>query len=81
MYPEANIWSAFHCSHAAETALLKVLNYLRFYLNESRALMCIGLDLSAVSDIIDNQFLFEILNKKIGLHHVVSLFTKCFPSN
>ena len=38
--------SAFRCSHSTETALLKVFNDLLCYLDESRAVMYIGLDLS-----------------------------------
>ena len=43
--------------------------------------MYIGLDLSAAFDIIDHQFLFEILAKRIGLPSVVLLFTKNYLSN
>ena len=41
----------------------------------------IGLDLSAAFDIIDYQFLFEILAKKIGLQLVVLLFIKNYLSH
>ena len=57
--------SAFRCSHSMETALLKVFNEILCYLDESRSVMYVGLDLSAAFD-IDHQFLFEILSKKIG---------------
>ena len=73
--------SAFRCSHSTETALLKVFNDLFFYLDESRSVMHIGLDLSAVFDIIDHQSLFETLGKKIGLLSVVLLFIKNYLSN
>ena len=48
--------SAFRCLHSMETALLKVFNDLLCYLDESRSVIYIGLDLSAVFDIIDLQF-------------------------
>ena len=44
-------------------------------------MMYIGLDLSAACDIIDNQFLHEILAKRIGLQPVVLLFIKNYLSN
>ena len=64
-----------------ETVLLKVLNDLLSYPNESRSAIYIGLDLSAAFDIIDHQFLIEILAKGIGLLSVVLLFFKNFLSN
>ena len=42
--------------------------------------MYIGLDLSAAFDIVDHQFLFEILAKRIGLQSVVLLFIKNYLS-
>ena len=68
--------SAFRCSHSTETALLKVFNDLLCYLDESCSVMCIGLDLSAVIDIIDHQFLNEILSKRIGLQSFMLLCYK-----
>ena len=67
--------SAFRCSHSTETALLKVFNDL-CYLDESRSMMYIRLDLSAAFDKIDHQFLIEILAKSIGLQLLVLLFIK-----
>ena len=72
--------SAFRCSHSMETALLKVFNEILCYLDESRSVMYVGLDLSAAFD-IDHQLLFEILVKKIGLQSVVLLFIKIYLSN
>ena len=72
--------SAFRCSHSAETVLLKVFIDLLCYLDESHSLMYIGLDLSAAFDIIDHQFLFEILVKRIGLQSV-ELFIKNYLSH
>ena len=43
--------------------------------------MYIGLDLSAAFDIIDYQFLFEMLLKTNGLQYVVFIFIKSYPSN
>ena len=73
--------SAYRCSHSTETALLKVFNDLLCYLDESHSVMYIGLDLSAAFDIIDHQFLFEILAKRIGLQSVVLLFNKNYLSH
>ena len=73
--------SAFRCSHSRERALLKVFNDLLCFLVESRSVMYIGLDLSAAFDIIDHQFLFEVLAKRIGLQSVVFLFIKNYLSN
>ena len=42
----SNYQSAFHCSPSTETVLLKVFNDLLSYLDESRSVMYIGLDLS-----------------------------------
>ena len=86
MYLESNnlrrkYQSAFRCSHSTETALLKVFNDLQCYLDESRSVMYIGLDLSAAFDIIDHPFLFEILAKRIGLQSVVLLFIKNYLLN
>ena len=86
MYLESNnlrskYQSAFRCSHSLETALLKIFNDLLCYLDESRSVMHIGFDLSAAFDIIDHQFLFEILAKRIGLQSVVLLFIKNYLSN
>ena len=72
--------SAFRCSHSMETDLLKVFNEILCYLDESRSVMPVGLDLSAAFD-IDHQFSFEILAKKIGLQSVVLLFIKIYLSN
>ena len=66
----------FRCPHSTETALLKVFNDLLFYPDESRCVMYIGLDMSTAVDIIDRQFSFEILAKRIGLQLVVLLFIK-----
>ena len=55
--------SAFVCSHSKETALQIVFKELICYLDESRSVMYIGLDLSAAFDIIYHQFLFEIQAK------------------
>ena len=71
---------AFRCSHSTETALLKVFNDLLCYLDDSCSVMYIGLDLSAAFDIIDNQFLFDILAKKIRLQSVLLLFVKNYRS-
>ena len=73
--------SAFRCSHSTEMALLKVLNDHLCYLDESRSVMYIGVDLSAAFDIIDHQFLSEILAKRIGLQSVVLLFIKNYLSH
>ena len=86
MYLESNnlrskYQSAFRCSHSTETALLKVFNDLLCYLDESRSVMYIGLDLSAAFDIIDHQFLFVILAKRIGLQSFVLLLIKNYLSN
>ena len=62
-------------------ALLKVFNDLLCYLDESHSVMYIGLDLSAAFDIIDHQFLFEIIAKRIGLQSVVLLFIKNYLSH
>ena len=64
----------------AKTALLKVYNDIPCYLDDSLSVMYIGLDLSAAFDIIDHQFLFEILAKMIGLQSVVLLFIKKLES-
>ena len=64
---------AFRCSHSTETDVVKVFNDLLCYLDESRSVMYIGLDLSTAFDIVDHQFLFEILAKKNGLQSVVLL--------
>ena len=61
--------------------MLKVFNDLLCYLDESHSLMFIQLDLSAAFDIIDNQFLFEILAKTISLQSVVLLFIKKYLSH
>ena len=58
--------SAFRNSHSTEMALLEVFYDLLCYLDESHSVMYIELDLSAAFDIIDHQFLFEILAKRIG---------------
>ena len=73
--------SAYRCSHSTETVLLKVFNDLLCYLDESHAVMYIGLDLSAAFDIIDHHFLFERLAKKIGLQSVVLLFIENYLSH
>ena len=73
--------SAYRCSHSTETALLEVFNDLLCYLDESHAVMYIGLDFSAAFDIIDHHFLFEILAKKIGLQSVVLLFIENYLSH
>ena len=65
--------SASRCSHSTEMVLLEVFNDLLCYLDESRFVMHIGLDLPSAFDIIDHQFLFEILGKRIGLQSVVSV--------
>ena len=44
-------------------------------------MMYIGLDISDAFDIIDHQFLFEILAKRIGLQSVVLLFIKIYLSH
>ena len=72
--------SAFGCSHSTEMVLHKVFNDLLCYLDESRSVMYIGLDLSAAFDVVDHQFLFEILAKRIGLQSVVLLFFKNYLS-
>ena len=72
--------SAFRCSHLTETVLLKVFNDL-CYLDEYRSVMYTGLDLSAAFDIIDHQFLFEILAKRVGLQSVLLLFIKNYLSH
>ena len=72
--------SGFRCSHSTETALLKVFIDLLCYLDESRSVIYIRLDLSAAFDVIDHQFLFEILAKRIGLQSVVLLFIKKYLS-
>ena len=66
--------SVFRSSHSTETALLKVVKDLLSYLYKSHSVMYFGLDLSAAFDLIDHQFLFEILAKMIGLQAVVLLF-------
>ena len=50
-------------------------------MDESRSVMHIGLDLSAAFAIIDYQFLFAILAKRIGLQSVVLLFIENYLSN
>ena len=74
---------AFCCSLSTETALLEFFNDLFCYLDELCCVMYIyiGLDLSAAYDIIDNQFFFEILVKKIGLQSVLLLFIQNYLSN
>ena len=67
-------------THSTEAALLKLFNDLFCYMDESRFMMYIGLDLSAAFDIIDHQFLIEIA-KKIGLHSVVSIFIESYLPN
>ena len=57
----------FRCSHSTKTALLKVFNDLFCYLDKSRSVMYIGLDLSAAFETIDHQFSFEKLAKRIRL--------------
>ena len=73
--------SAYRCSHSTETALLKVFNEFLCYLDESQSVMYIGLALSAAFDIIDHEFLFEILAKRIGLQSVVLLFIQNYLSH
>ena len=73
--------SALRCWHSTEKASLKVFNDLLCCLDESGSVMYIGLDLSAAFDIVDHQFLFEILAKRIGLQSVVLLFIKNCLSN
>ena len=60
----------------ANIRVLKVLNDLLCYLEWTRSVMYIGLDLSAACDIIDYQFLFELLLKRNGLQYVVFIFIK-----
>ena len=73
--------SAYCCSHSTETALLKAFNEFLCYLDKSHSVMYIGLELSAAFDIIDPQFLFEILAKRIGLQSVVLLFIQNYLSH
>ena len=62
-------------------ALLKVFNDLLCYLDESRSVMYVELDLSTAFDFIDHQFLFEILANKNDLQTVVLLFIENYLSH
>ena len=73
--------AAFRCLHSTETALLKVFYDLFCYLDESRSVMYIGLDLSRAFDIINHQFSIEILAETIGLQSVMFLFIENYLSN
>ena len=74
----SNYQSDFRCSRSTKTALLKVFTDLLCYLDESKSVIYIGIDLSAA---IDHQFLFEILAKRIGLQSVVLLFIRYYLSH
>ena len=71
----------FRCSHSTQTASLNVFIDLLCYLDASRSVMYIGLDLSAAFDNNNHQFLFEILAKSIGLQSVVLLSIKNYLLN
>ena len=59
--------SAYRCGHSTETALLRVYNDIVTMVGKGNGSYLVLLDLSAPFDTIDNDTLFVILEKYVGI--------------
>ena len=59
--------SAYKLHHSTETALLKVHSDISGYLDQSKAVLLVLLDLSAAFDTIDHHILIDLLEHRLGV--------------
>ncbi len=66
-----NFQSGFRAHHSTETALIKIINYIRFNSDSGKISVLVLLDLNAAFDTVDHNILLERLENWVGLSGMV----------
>ena len=73
--------SAYTPYHSCETALLKIVNYILWNMENKKVTVLIAMDLSAAFDTVDHNILLLVLEREFGIKGTVLEWCKSYLKN